>query len=172
MSDDRFDVVVHHNGIFVQNRGLHYMNGEKSTWSCDPDRWSYFEVVNAIKEIGYVNIKGMWYAVERVLHLLLEDNGAINMVNVARRNGEVYLFVVHGVDEAEIVDGVDEEKVGNNMDEDKILYLCDAPTLAEKVGKWILRLEKMKFMVHMRFMKCRLRFVKSRFMVRLGKWMV
>jgi len=30
MSDDRFDVVVHHGGIFVQNHGLHYMNGEKS----------------------------------------------------------------------------------------------------------------------------------------------
>ena len=130
MNDDTFDVVVHHSGIFIQNRGLHYMNGKKSTWPCDPDRWSYFEVLNAVKEIGYVNIKGMWYAVQKMFHLLSDDNGAINMVNVARRYGEVHLFVVHGVDEAEIVYGVDEEEVGNNVDEDKILYLCDAPTLA------------------------------------------
>jgi len=59
LSDDRFDVVVHHSGIFVHNGGFHYMNGEISTWSSDPDRWGYFEVLNAVKEIGYVNIKGM-----------------------------------------------------------------------------------------------------------------
>jgi len=43
----------------------------------------------------------MWYAIERMFHLLLDDNGAINMVvNLVRRYGEVHLFVVHGVDEA------------------------------------------------------------------------
>ena len=57
---------------------------------------------------------------QKMLHLLLDDNGAINMVNIAKRYGEVHLFVVHGVDEAEIVDGVDKEEVGNNVDEDKI----------------------------------------------------
>jgi len=91
MSDDRFDVVVHRNSIFVHNGGFHYINEEKSIWSCDPDRWSYFEVLNAVKEIGYVNIKGMWYAVQKMFHLLLDDNGAINMVNVARHYGEVHL---------------------------------------------------------------------------------
>ena len=101
------------------------MNGEKSMWSCNPNRWSYFEVINAIKEIGYVNIKGMWYVVERIFHLLPDDNGAINMVNGSRRYDEVHLFVVHGMDEAETVDGVDEEEVGNNVHEDKIVYLCD-----------------------------------------------
>jgi len=60
-----------------------------------------------------------------MLHLLSNDDGAINMVNVARRYSEVHLFVVHGVNEAEIVDGVDEEEV----------YLCHAPTLVEEVGE-------------------------------------
>jgi len=86
--------------------------------------------------IGYVNIKGMWYVVEKMFHLLSDDNGVINMVNVARHYGEVHLFVVHGVDEVEIVDDVDEEEVGNNVDEEeKVLYLCDAPTLVEEVGE-------------------------------------
>jgi len=135
MSDDRFDVIVHHGSIFVHHGGIHYMNGEKSTWSCDPDLWSYFEVLNAVKEFGYVNIKEMWFVVQKMLHLLSNDNGAINMVKVSRHYGEVHLFVDHGVDEVEIVDGVDEEEVRNNVDDEKILYLCDTPTLDEEVGE-------------------------------------
>ena len=44
----------------------------------------------------------MWYAIEKMLHLLLDDNDAINMVNVARRYGEVHLFVVQEKGEVEV----------------------------------------------------------------------
>jgi len=80
-----------------------------------------------------------------MLRLLSDDNSEINMVNVARRYGQVHLFVVHGVDEAEIVDGVDEvelvhgvdelevvhgvdeTKVAHGVDKVEVLYICDAP---------------------------------------------
>ena len=35
---------------------------------------------------------------------MYDDNGSINMVNVAKRTGEVHLFVVHIVSEAIVVD--------------------------------------------------------------------
>jgi len=44
--------------------------------------------------------------------MLFDDNGAINMVNVANCYGEVHLFVVRGVDEAEVVDNIVESEGG------------------------------------------------------------
>jgi len=37
MCDERFKVVVHHGGHFVQNGGLLYIGGFIDDWSCDPD---------------------------------------------------------------------------------------------------------------------------------------
>jgi len=69
-------------------------------------------VLGSIKEMGYISVNGLWYSIEQMLHLLSNDNGAINMVNMANRYGEVHLFVVHGVDEAEVVDNIVESECG------------------------------------------------------------
>jgi len=37
MCDERFKVVVHHGGNFVQNGALFYVGGFIDDWSCDPD---------------------------------------------------------------------------------------------------------------------------------------
>jgi len=77
--------------------------------ACDPNRWSYFEILGILKEMGYANVKEMWYAVgggsvlEGRLELLSDDRGACHMVNIATLNGQVHLYVVHKVDEAEVV---------------------------------------------------------------------
>ena len=42
MSDDCFEVVLHHGGYFIQNGRLTYSDGEIATWLCDPDWWSFF----------------------------------------------------------------------------------------------------------------------------------
>jgi len=77
----------------------------------------------------------MWYVVEKMLHLLSDNDGAINMMNVAKHFGQVHLFVVHDVDEAdvvhgvdkvEVVSGVDEVEIIHVMDEVEVLYICDA----------------------------------------------
>jgi len=64
MCDQRFEVVVHHGGHFATNEYFKYIGGETINWSCDPDRWSYFEVLGTIKEMRYISIKGLWYSVE------------------------------------------------------------------------------------------------------------
>jgi len=102
--------VVHHGGHFIQNGGLLYVGGFIDDWSCDPDTWGYFEVLDTLKSMGYLEIKELWYAVDRRLQLLYDDNGSINMVNVAKRT--VHLFVVHIVSEAVIVD----DDVDNNLE--------------------------------------------------------
>jgi len=80
------------------------MWGFTNDWSCDPDTWGYFEVLNTLKSMGYLAVKELWYAVDRQLQLLYDDNWLINMVNVVKRIGEVHLFVVHIVLEVVVVD--------------------------------------------------------------------
>ncbi|KAG2399483.1 uncharacterized protein HKW66_Vig0080350 [Vigna angularis] len=80
--------------------------------SVDPDKWSYFEVVDAIKELGYIKVIEIFYCVENILHKLVDDRGAMNMVNVAKYFGDVNLFVVHSVDdEPEVVENEVTEQV-------------------------------------------------------------
>jgi len=96
--------VVHRGRHFVENGGLLYVGGFIDDWSCDPNTWGYFEVLYTLKSMGYLAVKELWYAVDRRLQLLYDDNGSINMVNVIKRTGEVHLFVVHIVLEAVVVD--------------------------------------------------------------------
>jgi len=67
---------------------------ESSTLSCDPDRWSYFEIMSILKEMSYVNVNEMWYSIggnsmlEGRLELLINGKGSCHMVNIATLNGQ------------------------------------------------------------------------------------
>ncbi|WVY95879.1 hypothetical protein V8G54_028030 [Vigna mungo] len=116
MSEERFNVAVHRNGTLVNDIPFQYVGGEMTYWSVDLDKWSYFEVVDVIKELRYIKVTNIFYCVENILHKLVDDRGAMNMVNVAKYFGEVHLFVVHGVD--------DEPEVVENEVIEQVLLLC------------------------------------------------
>ncbi|WVY90817.1 hypothetical protein V8G54_036331 [Vigna mungo] len=99
MSEERFNVVVHHGGTLVTDIPFQYVGGEVTYWSVDPDKWSYFEVVDSIKELGYMNVSELFYCIDHILYKLFDDIDAVNMVGIAKILGEVNLFVVHSVDE-------------------------------------------------------------------------
>ena len=61
-------------------------------------------MLDTLKSMGYLTVKELWYVVDRRLQLLYDDNESINMVNIAKRKGEVHLYVVHIVSEAVVVD--------------------------------------------------------------------
>lgn len=52
-----------------------------SNWKCDGDRWSYFETLGVVKEMGYPGILEMWYDFADTLNELLNDFGAIKLLN-------------------------------------------------------------------------------------------
>jgi len=132
--------LLHHGGHFIQNGSLIYSDGLTSTWVCDPDWWSFFEIIGKLKEMGYHLVKELWYKVgkgsmlENKLKLLSDDKGALHMVNIARRDGNVHLFVVHTVSEAEVVDnfleyyplGDDNNETGNGNVEVQGQMDCDS----------------------------------------------
>jgi len=103
MEDDKFQVVIHHGGHFVNEEGIKYVDGQRSELSCDEDIWSYFEVLYILREIGYINVKDLCYLVggcpvlgERLRHFV-DDVGALHMVQIAKQRGEVHMYVIHSI---------------------------------------------------------------------------
>ncbi|KOM25157.1 hypothetical protein LR48_Vigan50s007700 [Vigna angularis] len=123
MDEERIKVVVHHCGNFVSDdNGKLKFEGERAKWSCDPDLWSYFGIVSSVKELGHMDIKELWYCLggqsvdpDR-LELLTDDRGAMHMLNIARLNDEVHLYVVHNMMEPEIIEMID--WVGGQVDDE------------------------------------------------------
>lgn len=50
------------------------------------------------------------------LHLLFDDNGAINIVIIANKYGEMHLFVVHIVSEVVVIENLSEYRVKSGND--------------------------------------------------------
>ncbi|KOM49327.1 hypothetical protein LR48_Vigan08g015400 [Vigna angularis] len=123
MADERIKVLVHHTGYFVtQDNGNLKFDGEITEWSCDPDLWSYFGILASVKDLGHIDIKELWYSlggalvVPDRLELLTDDRGAMHMLNIARLNDEVHLYVVHNTMEPDIIEMIEGE-VGREMEE-------------------------------------------------------
>ncbi|RDX97566.1 hypothetical protein CR513_19655, partial [Mucuna pruriens] len=74
---DYFEVVVHHGRHFVNRDKLDYL-GYDSTWKCDPDRWSYFEIIDLLRYIRYYSFGNVG------LKALVDDNGAMKTINIAK----------------------------------------------------------------------------------------
>ncbi|WVY93470.1 hypothetical protein V8G54_032558 [Vigna mungo] len=108
-SGQDIEVIIHHGGNLVNDGKLIYEGGETSRFMFDPDVWSYFVIVGVVKSLGYQGFKDMWYSVggtsvlDDKLQFLCDDNGAMHMVNLARLNGEVHVFVIHPVSEPKVI---------------------------------------------------------------------
>ncbi|KOM55179.1 hypothetical protein LR48_Vigan10g107100 [Vigna angularis] len=112
--DERIKVVVHHCGHFVSddNRNLKF-DGEIVEWSCDPHLGCYFGILALVKDLGHIDIKELWYSlggksvVPDKLELLIYDRGVMHMLNIAKLNDEVHLYVVHNTMEPQIIEMID-----------------------------------------------------------------
>ncbi|KAI5445468.1 hypothetical protein KIW84_013630 [Lathyrus oleraceus] len=66
-----------------------YVGGIMSIWKCDGDRWSYFEILDDVKEMGYPGVLEMWYDFAGTLKELVNDFGAIEMLNWCKNNEKI-----------------------------------------------------------------------------------
>ncbi|WVZ23674.1 hypothetical protein V8G54_002218 [Vigna mungo] len=93
-------VRLHHMGRF--DRGLRYVGGEVHVVvGIDPDRWSYFEAVDIVKEFKYDGDFKLWWKGSKEimmnnLRLLSDDREAMNLSNYAEGTGDmVEIYVQH-----------------------------------------------------------------------------
>jgi len=87
------------------------------------------KITNNLRDkMGFLIVQDMWYSrggceqLENRLEVLVDDGGAIEMLKIANTHGEVHLFLVHVVSEAEVLlalgDGVELEGVEGNVEDD------------------------------------------------------
>lgn len=61
-----FSVAFHHMGSFVLQPKLHYEGGEVHVvHNVDIDKWSYFEAIGLLKDLGYMDPVRLWWKVKR-----------------------------------------------------------------------------------------------------------
>ncbi|WVZ09200.1 hypothetical protein V8G54_013730 [Vigna mungo] len=68
----------------------------------------FFEIMAILKEMGYINVNELWYSLggpvlEDRLELLSDDKGACHVVDIAIKNGEAHLFVIHMVSQPDYI---------------------------------------------------------------------
>ncbi|XP_058750266.1 uncharacterized protein LOC131623283 [Vicia villosa] len=97
---DEFYVDFHHGGFFAGDK---YEQGEVSNWKCDADKWSYFEILGVVNEMGYPGVLEIWYDFAGTLKALEDDYGAIEALNWSKTNGKVDIYIVHPISQPDIV---------------------------------------------------------------------
>ncbi|WVZ14482.1 hypothetical protein V8G54_012048 [Vigna mungo] len=106
------EVVIHHGGKLVNEGCLKY-EGECDTMYFEPDYLSYYVVVSVVKALGYVGFQDLWYSVgcgpvlDGKLEALSDDVRAMHMVNLARLNGRVHLYVAHSVSQPDVIEMIE-----------------------------------------------------------------
>ncbi|WJX74140.1 hypothetical protein P8452_57837 [Trifolium repens] len=113
--DGRFKVRIHNDGFFVISENtIEYKGGIDCQWSCDPDRWSYHEILRILNKKGYPKVQLMYYKASGKFKELMNDDGAMEMITESIDNGIVDLYVaarhvksakVTTVDENSVIDG-------------------------------------------------------------------
>ncbi|WJX44619.1 hypothetical protein P8452_31569 [Trifolium repens] len=107
---DKMEVVVHHGGGFEEFNHNGYV-GANVSWFVDEDYFSYFEFVGEIKkELKYPTVDTMRFYDPQDLDelvLLEDDMGTNRMCNIAKMDGRVHLYLMHPLDEPDIIDMIE-----------------------------------------------------------------
>jgi hypothetical protein len=102
--EEYFECVFHYGGYFSNKEKLEYV-GTECTFECDPERWSYWEVIGILEDKGVkkADIIDMWFndPEEELgfgLKRLTDDRGTSEMSEIAKVHGKVHLYVDNGPD--------------------------------------------------------------------------
>ena len=124
-----FTVVIHHRGRFVDKPRITYEGGDVMAFhGLDLDRWSYFELLSLVKELGYDDIVDMWWKIpgltlENGLRKIKLDCDALELGMLAEsKKCEVDVYVEHVVSQPYIV----KDLVCVDNSEGKAQDVCEA----------------------------------------------
>lgn len=80
----------------------------------DVDKWSYFQVLGIVKELGYEESGTVIYKDPTIgLFTLSDDKGAQDTVDLCKVHKSVYLYVQHSVSQPDYYGGAIEDETGN-----------------------------------------------------------
>jgi hypothetical protein len=116
---DFFECVIHYGGYFRNRENLEYV-GKDTTWRCDSDKWSYWELIDILegKGVNRSDIIGMWYH-DPINHLGLglreikDDKDAMKLSEISLQHGTVNVYCDNGPNYV-LGRGKYDEEVGDN----------------------------------------------------------
>ncbi|CAK8563951.1 unnamed protein product [Lathyrus sativus] len=76
--DEYITLKIHHSGEFTDEGRSVYENGVVDDLKVDVDRWSYFELVGVLKDLGYREFETIFYKDPQFgMNQLVDDNGVL-----------------------------------------------------------------------------------------------
>src|ERR1051325_10438132 len=98
-------ITIHHSGYFVSDDLSVYKGGEIADLRVDADKWGFFELIGAIKELGYAEIEKIYYKDPTAgMNLLYDDRGALDIADIYRVHLSVEVFIQHTLSQPDFVD--------------------------------------------------------------------
>ncbi|CAK8573257.1 unnamed protein product [Lathyrus sativus] len=105
---------THHSGEFVDGDLRVYEGGKIDELKVDLDRWSYFELIGTLKDLGYKDFEKIYYNVPKFgMNSLNDDAGALEIVDFHRVHLGVDIYIQHKLDQPGYYDGPIEAELGN-----------------------------------------------------------
>ncbi|XP_058755786.1 uncharacterized protein LOC131629000 [Vicia villosa] len=108
--DEYLIITIHHSGEFASEDLRVYVGGQIAKLRVDADKWSFFELLGSIKELGYRAIENIYYKDPTGgMNILVDDRGALEIADLYRVHLSVEVFIKHALsqavfaDEAEVV---------------------------------------------------------------------
>ncbi|CAI8606188.1 unnamed protein product [Vicia faba] len=103
--EEILNITIHHSGQFVSEDLSVYEGGEIADLRVDADMWGYFELLDAIKELGYPAIEKIYYKDPTAgMNLLFDDKGALEIADLYMVHLRVEVFIQHPLSQPEYVD--------------------------------------------------------------------
>ncbi|CAK8576498.1 unnamed protein product [Lathyrus sativus] len=118
---DEFIVLrIHHNGEFVDGDLRVYEGVKADEMKVDVDRWSYFELIGSLKDLGYRDFEKIYYNDSTFgMNSLNDDAGALDIADLYKAHLGVDIYIQHKLDHPDYYNGPIEAKLenGDNVNE-------------------------------------------------------
>ncbi|XP_057796034.1 uncharacterized protein LOC131012138 [Salvia miltiorrhiza] len=108
VKSSEFGLHICHGGRFINKEvKQHYMGGEFLTKiGLDPDRFGYFDLVDYVKEIGYMSWENLYYRIPTTQRhiVIVDDSCVMNMLTAMGKNLIITVCVEGGVKATKVTD--------------------------------------------------------------------
>ncbi|CAK8534494.1 unnamed protein product [Lathyrus sativus] len=95
---------IHYSCEFVDSEKTDYVGGKCNDLEIDVDRWSYFESVGVVKDLGYTEVDTIYYNYPTFgMNVLKDDKGALDVADLCRAHLKVDIYIEHSLSQPEYV---------------------------------------------------------------------
>ncbi|CAK8564227.1 unnamed protein product [Lathyrus sativus] len=107
-------LIIYHSGEFINGDLRVYEGGKVDELKVDVNRWSYFELIGTLKDLGYMDFDKIYYNDSAFgMNSLNDDAGALKIFDIYRVHLGVDIQIQHKLDQPNYYDGPIETKLGN-----------------------------------------------------------